>query len=217
MSESEEREISEYVYLPDVHSLAEQLRACLQVHSPSPHVPTCTVVVMWRAGVGGWGEVGLGGSGSWVWKGGFVCMCGPVWAWLGMCVCWVGWRACPHTSPLAPWPSLCTRSVQQVLLRACFEALCAWLVRAIMRQESEPIPSDFTQLFDDTLFKFDTNLIPEAVALYDVRGARCACCFCWVAPLLHRGCRGAKRCRHPELTRSFTVVAEGLSAAAIPS
>lgn len=34
-------------------------------------------------------------------------------------------------------------------------------------QESEPIPSDFTKLFDDALFKFDTNLIPEAVALYE--------------------------------------------------
>jgi len=33
-------------------------------------------------------------------------------------------------------------------------------------QESEDLPKDFTQLFDDTLFKFDTNLIPEAVALY---------------------------------------------------
>jgi hypothetical protein len=68
MTETEERELSEYVYLPDVHTLAEQLRSCLQ--------------------------------------------------------------------------------------------------------ESEPLPSDFTQLFDDTLFKFDTNLIPEAVALYEVRLGR---------------------------------------------
>lgn len=36
-------------------------------------------------------------------------------------------------------------------------------------QESDPLPRDFTQLFDDNLFKFDTNLIPEAVRLYDVR------------------------------------------------
>lgn len=34
-------------------------------------------------------------------------------------------------------------------------------------QESEDLPKDFTQLFDDTLFKFDTNLIPEAVQLYE--------------------------------------------------
>lgn len=33
-------------------------------------------------------------------------------------------------------------------------------------QESEELPKDFTQLFEDQLFKFDTNLIPEAVALY---------------------------------------------------
>lgn len=36
-------------------------------------------------------------------------------------------------------------------------------------QESEDLPKDFTQLFDDTLFKFDTNLIPETVKLYSVR------------------------------------------------
>lgn len=34
-------------------------------------------------------------------------------------------------------------------------------------QESEELPKDFTQLFDDALFKFDTNLIPEAVKLYE--------------------------------------------------
>jgi len=32
-------------------------------------------------------------------------------------------------------------------------------------QEANELPQDFTQLFDDELFKFDTNLIPEAVAL----------------------------------------------------
>mmetsp|Transcript_77131 Transcript_77131/g.186591 ORF Transcript_77131/g.186591 Transcript_77131/m.186591 type:complete len:558 (+) Transcript_77131:165-1838(+) len=34
-------------------------------------------------------------------------------------------------------------------------------------QESEDLPKDFTELFDDTLFRFDTNLIPEAVKLYE--------------------------------------------------
>ena len=34
-------------------------------------------------------------------------------------------------------------------------------------QESEEVTKDFTTLFDETLFKFDTSLIPEAVALYD--------------------------------------------------
>jgi len=32
-------------------------------------------------------------------------------------------------------------------------------------QESEELPRDFTQLFNSQLFKFDTNLIPEAVQL----------------------------------------------------
>ncbi len=35
-------------------------------------------------------------------------------------------------------------------------------------QESEDLPVDFTTLFDHTLFKLDTNLIPEAVKLYTV-------------------------------------------------
>jgi len=34
-------------------------------------------------------------------------------------------------------------------------------------QDSEELPLDFTQLFDHNLFKFDTNLIPEAVKLYE--------------------------------------------------
>ena len=33
-------------------------------------------------------------------------------------------------------------------------------------QETEEVTKDFTSLFDDSLFKFDTSLIPEAVALY---------------------------------------------------
>lgn len=38
-------------------------------------------------------------------------------------------------------------------------------------QGGDPLPQHFTRLFDDALFKFDTNLIPEAVALYEVRSA----------------------------------------------
>mmetsp|Transcript_21162 Transcript_21162/g.46315 ORF Transcript_21162/g.46315 Transcript_21162/m.46315 type:complete len:474 (-) Transcript_21162:547-1968(-) len=34
-------------------------------------------------------------------------------------------------------------------------------------QEGDEIPRDWTTLFDDGLFKFDTSLIPEAVALYE--------------------------------------------------
>ncbi len=37
----------------------------------------------------------------------------------------------------------------------------------IHMQESEEVPQDFTTLFDETLFKFDTDIIPEAVKLYD--------------------------------------------------
>lgn len=39
-------------------------------------------------------------------------------------------------------------------------------------QENEPLPRDFTQLFDDTLFKFDTDLIPEGVKLYQQLGVK---------------------------------------------
>lgn len=39
-------------------------------------------------------------------------------------------------------------------------------VRACL-QEGEELPVDFTQLFDHSLFKYDTNVIPEAVKLYD--------------------------------------------------
>ena len=35
-------------------------------------------------------------------------------------------------------------------------------------QETEEIPKDHTQMYDDTLFKFDTDLIPEVIQLYDV-------------------------------------------------
>ena len=34
-------------------------------------------------------------------------------------------------------------------------------------QESEDVTKDFTSLFDDSLFKFDTSLIPEAVKMYE--------------------------------------------------
>jgi intraflagellar transport protein 52 len=39
-------------------------------------------------------------------------------------------------------------------------------------QESEELPKDFTQLFDDSLFKFDTSLIPEALNLYQELGVK---------------------------------------------
>jgi intraflagellar transport protein 52 len=39
-------------------------------------------------------------------------------------------------------------------------------------QENEALPRDFTQLFDDGLFKFDTDLIPEAVKLYNQLGVK---------------------------------------------
>jgi len=39
-------------------------------------------------------------------------------------------------------------------------------VRACL-QEGEELPVDFTQLFDHSLFKYDTNIIPECVKLYE--------------------------------------------------
>jgi len=39
-------------------------------------------------------------------------------------------------------------------------------------QENEPLPRDFTQLFDDGLYKFDTDLIPESVKLYKQLGVK---------------------------------------------
>mmetsp|Transcript_22565 Transcript_22565/g.50916 ORF Transcript_22565/g.50916 Transcript_22565/m.50916 type:complete len:261 (+) Transcript_22565:69-851(+) len=39
-------------------------------------------------------------------------------------------------------------------------------------QEHDPLPKDFQRLFNDTLFKFDTDLIPEAVALYESMGVK---------------------------------------------
>ncbi|KAF1333152.1 Intraflagellar transport protein 52, partial [Globisporangium splendens] len=39
-------------------------------------------------------------------------------------------------------------------------------------QESEELPKDFVRLFDDSLFKFDTSLIPEAVSLHRELGVK---------------------------------------------
>ncbi|GMI33382.1 hypothetical protein TeGR_g12291, partial [Tetraparma gracilis] len=34
-------------------------------------------------------------------------------------------------------------------------------------QDGDPLPQDFTQLFNDSMFRFDTSLIPASVKLYD--------------------------------------------------
>lgn len=39
-------------------------------------------------------------------------------------------------------------------------------------QETEEVPRDFLSLYDDSLFKFDTNLIPEAIDLYRTLGVK---------------------------------------------
>merc|ERR1712225_208341 len=39
-------------------------------------------------------------------------------------------------------------------------------------QENEQLPRDFTQLFDDTLFKFSMDLVPEAIQLYKQLGVK---------------------------------------------
>jgi len=44
-------------------------------------------------------------------------------------------------------------------------AVLAESVRSCL-QECEDVPRDFTKMFDQALFKFDTNLIPEAIELY---------------------------------------------------
>lgn len=48
--------------------------------------------------------------------------------------------------------------------------VCVWISVEYLHwqlQEGEEIPRDWTTLFDDMLFKFDTSLIPEAISLYD--------------------------------------------------
>ena len=39
-------------------------------------------------------------------------------------------------------------------------------------QEPEPLPGDWTSLFDESLFKLDISLVPEASALYDRLGIK---------------------------------------------
>eukprot|EP01084_Bolivina_argentea_P177726 307341_1 len=39
-------------------------------------------------------------------------------------------------------------------------------------QESEELPKDLTKLFDESLFKFDTLLIPDAIELYGTLGLK---------------------------------------------
>ena len=39
-------------------------------------------------------------------------------------------------------------------------------------QDSEELPKDFTTLFSQSLYKFDTDLIPEAIKLYDILGVK---------------------------------------------
>ncbi len=39
-------------------------------------------------------------------------------------------------------------------------------------QDTEELPKEFTQLFDDSLFRFDTSLIPMAVQLYEDLGVK---------------------------------------------
>ncbi len=39
-------------------------------------------------------------------------------------------------------------------------------------QETEELPKEHTQMFDDTLFKFDTNLLPEVIQVYQEMGVK---------------------------------------------
>jgi len=39
-------------------------------------------------------------------------------------------------------------------------------------QESEDLPKDFTTLFNNNLYKFDTDLVPESIDLYKTLGIK---------------------------------------------
>ena len=39
-------------------------------------------------------------------------------------------------------------------------------------QESEDLPKDFTTLFNNNLYKFDTDLVPESIELYKTLGIK---------------------------------------------
>ena len=39
-------------------------------------------------------------------------------------------------------------------------------------QEADELPSKFTTLFNDKLFKFDTDLIPESINLFSTLGVK---------------------------------------------
>ena len=39
-------------------------------------------------------------------------------------------------------------------------------------QESDELPRDFTTMFNDKLYKFDTDLIPEAIKLFGTLGVK---------------------------------------------
>ncbi|GBG72568.1 hypothetical protein CBR_g12138 [Chara braunii] len=60
-----------------------------------------------------------------------------------------------------------------------------------LRDEGEDLARDFTTLVDDSLFKFDTNLIPEAIALYEKLGVKHAP-LTLIAPQLKINVEGAK-------------------------
>lgn len=56
-----------------------------------------------------------------------------------------------------------------VHVRGLHVGVCTCKLQLILDcQEVDEVPKDFLSLYDDTLFKFDTDLIPEAVMLYDV-------------------------------------------------
>lgn len=39
-------------------------------------------------------------------------------------------------------------------------------------QESDDLPKDFTTLFNNSLYKFDTDLVPESIDLYRTLGVK---------------------------------------------
>lgn len=64
-------------------------------------------------------------------------------------------------------------------------------------QETEELPKDHSQMFDDALFKFDTNLIGDVISLYEV-GVRSIASV--VRLTSHLGIRSEARCTELDST-----------------
>ena len=76
------------------------------------------------------------------------------------------------STPLPALPASTSLSVSASLASSDTSALVPDIAALADRlkpclQEGDPLPQDFTALFDDNMFKFSTRLIPESVRLYE--------------------------------------------------